>query len=190
MKRSVLVLFAVLQFAATSTVLADPTCLIGKWQAVEETINVDSASTRALAGDRPAHDWLAGDWSVSGDVSFEILPSGDVRFVYDDYVARRKQQRGNLEILLEVRYHGETDGGISLGDGMTSLSLGASGKVARSMRQKIVGQDWAGADEEGEKPPHSQNDYAFACDGDELTLSKSKKGPFGGDYNGRFVRVN
>lgn len=179
-KRSVLVLFAVLQFAATSAALAGPECLIGKWKAAEEVVNINSSDSRALAG----------DWSISGDVSIEILPSGDVRYVYDDYVVRRTQQRGNLEVLLEVRYHGEAEGGISLGDSMTSFSLRATGKVARSMRQKIVGQDWAGSDEDGEKPPHKQSDYSFACDGDELTLSKSEEGPFGGDYNGRFVRVD
>lgn len=180
MKGNVIVLFAVLQFAATSSALADPQCLVGKWQAEEEVLNVNSPPTRMLAG----------DWSVSGDVLIEILPSGDVRFVYDDYVVIQKSQRGTFEVLLEVRYHGDAEGSLSPGDDMSHLSLNAASMVARSIRQKIGGHDWMDVDEDDETPPHKQKNYSFACDGDELTLSKTEKGPFGGDYNGRFVRVD
>lgn len=176
---SILVL-TVLQLAALSSAHADPSCLIGKWQVVEEVVNVNSPPTRLMAG----------DWSVSGDLLIEILPSADVRLVYDDYAVRRASRSGTFEVLLEIQYRGEAEGRLSSDDGMARISLYSTGDVVRSMRQKIGDGGWLDVDEDNEKPPHEQRDYTFACDGDELTLSKTEEGPFGGDYDGHFVRVD
>lgn len=184
-KMKVLVLLAATQFVFVSTAYADPTCLIGKWQVEEEIVNVNSSMPQ-----------LAGAWSVSGGLLIEIFPSADspryltVRLLYDDYVVRRTTRKGDFDVLLEIRYRGEAEGSLTPYNGGTGISLKSMGDVTRSLKQKFGDRDWMDAGEEDETPPHEQDAYAFACEGDELTLSKTELGPFGGDYNGRFARVD
>ena len=181
MKRNVLLSFAVLQFVIISTALADPACLIGKWQLQTESIAVD---TGASAGA------LSGDWSVSGNLTIEIDSSGTARLAYDNYVVLRKTSRGGFEAMLEVIYNGVSEGRLSSGDGPNTISLRPGNKVPTAMRQKMSGQSWVTVSEDEERPPHGVRNITFECTSDELILTKSEEGPFSGAYRGLFERVD
>lgn len=179
-KKDVFVLVAVSQFVILSSAYADPTCLIGKWQAEEEVVNLTSAVPQIAAS----------EWNTAGDLLIEIFPSGKVELTYDDYVVRRKSQKGNFSVLLEVRYNGKAEGQIIGSSGGQALSLKNISDVLRSVRQRIGDGDWIDAGDEEETPPHEESGFMFECASDELRLSKSEDGPFGGDYSGQFVRVS
>jgi len=166
--------------APMQAVRADERCLIGKWQAENETLN-QSSSVPSIA---------AAEWSVAGDLLIEIMPSADVRLVYTDYVVSRKTGKASFDVLLEARYRGSADGRLAPYGGGEALSLKSFGDVSRSVRQRIGGGDWIDADDGDETPPHEGDGYVFECEGDALTLSRTDAGPFGGSYTGRFVRVD
>ena len=171
---------AALPFTFASTAQADPACLVGKWQAEEEVLNLQSAMPQ-LTG---------GDWSTGGSLTIEILPSSKARIVYDDYIVLRATERHGFQTLLEVRYSGDVEGDFALYSDMTVLTLSHFDDVSLFVRQRFGDRDWADGGSEDGAPPHEQGGYSFECSDDELVLSKSEDGPFGGDYRGRFVRVD
>lgn len=178
-RRDVLVFAAMSQFVVLSSAYADPKCLIGKWQADEEVVNLTSTMP----------ELTAGDWNTAGDLLIEIFPSGKVELTYDDYVVHRKTHKGNFSVLLEVRYNGKAEGQISGSSDGRSFSLKYVSDILRSVRQRIDDGEWINAEDEDGTPPHEENGYTFHCEGGELRLSKTEDGPFGGDYTGQFIRV-
>ena len=170
---------AAICLAIGADTLADETCLPGKWRLESETANVSES--------RPAA--MAGVWSTEGDLVVEIQPTGEVRLTYTDYVITRTTNRAGFERVLELRYNGETTGRL-IPSGNQSLSLKQFGDVVRSARGKVGDGNWIDAGEENERPPHEEGGYEFECESDELVLSMIVDGPFGGDYSGRFARID
>jgi hypothetical protein len=180
MRHTILTLsLAALGAAMSADTMADETCLPGKWQLESETLNIGE----------PQSEFSAGVWRAEGGLVIEILPTAEVRLAYTDYVVTRTTNRSGYERVLEVRYNGETAGRLTP-SGDQSLSLKQFGDVARSVRGKVADGEWIATGDENETPPHEQGGYDFKCEGDELTLSMTVDGPFGGDYSGRFARID
>jgi hypothetical protein len=177
--RNILLGLLALQLVAATSAYADPTCLVGKWQVQTESIAVDAGSPSSAR---------MGEWSVSGDLTIEIDSSGAARFAYDNYVVLRKTSRGGFEAMLEVIYNGVSEGRLSGGDDPNTISLRPGNKIPTAMRQKMGGQSWVTVSEDEERPPHGVRNITFECTSDELILTKSNEGPFGGEYRGHFQR--